>query len=135
MRWCLVMMAAGCAGLPDVTTVDALQDGDVLATLAPADVDETVFTEDLPVSVTFALTFDETMSLPSARDHVRIEDEDGGELDVDLDARLERIEVTPSDALEPGRNHTLVVDAAGEDHSGTAMLSGYRLSFYTAEER
>lgn len=134
-RWSQVVVtgiASGCAGFPDVTTVEALDQSGVVATLAPTD--EAAFTDDLPTHVSFALVFDETMALPSARDHVHIEDEDGAEVDITLDARLERIEVSPTERLAAGLNHTLVIDAAVEDNSGNEMLSGYRIAFYTEEE-
>lgn len=45
---------------------------------------------------------------------------------------LQTVSVVPQRPLAPGENHTLVVEAAIEDNSGTAMLGGYRIAFFTA---
>ena len=124
-------VAQGCS-VPDVVGIDAV-DGDVVASLNPDEVEETVFEDDLPVTVSFDVSFDETMSLPSARDNIWIEDAEGVELDVDLEARLQTITVVPSGPLEPAQNHTLVIQAAIQDNNETSMISGYRVAFFTAE--
>jgi hypothetical protein len=123
----------GCAQLPDVVRVDAVQGDTSLADIDPNAVDETVFDLDLPIDVAFDVVFDETMQLPSARDHVRVEDQEGDAIDVDISARLQTLRVTPWELLEAGQNHTLVIEAAIEDNSGTTMLEGYRIAFFTAE--
>jgi ribosome biogenesis SPOUT family RNA methylase Rps3 len=133
MRWWTVAVAAGCSSFPDVVLVEALVDGEAVDELDPHAVDELVFADDLPPGTTFRVTFDETMSLPTAREAMWVEDADGVALAVAVDARLQEIEVAPVDPLEVDQNHTLVVESSVQDNNGNAMLSGYRVAFYVAE--
>lgn len=135
VRWAIVGLGfvGGCAQFPDLVKIDALQGDGSVADLDPHAVDETVFEEELPVDVWFDLAFDETMNLPSARENVFIEDQEGVQLEVDLSARLQTLSVVPSEPLEPAQNHTLVIQAAIRDNSETSMISGYRIAFYTAD--
>jgi hypothetical protein len=129
---CLLPLAA-CGSIPDVLVIEAVQGDDVVSTLEPQEVEETVFQEDLPADVTFRIEFDETMKLTSARENIWIEDQEEGELPVAVDARLQMLTVSPQEPLEAGQNHTLVIESAIQDNNGTAMLSGYRVVFFTEE--
>jgi hypothetical protein len=124
---------AACGSIPDVLVIEAVQGDDVLSTLEPQEVEETAFEEDLPADVTFRIEFDETMKLTSAREHIWIEDQEEGELPVQVDARLQMLTVEPEETLEGGQNHTLVIESAIQDNGGTSMLSGYRVVFFTEE--
>lgn len=134
MRTLWLVAVAGCAQYPEVIDFEAQQDGDKLDAFDPREVEELVFSDDLPVDVSFLVTFDETMTLPSAREGIWIEDADGVALDVELEARLQAITVLPQEPLVAGENHTLVVQSSVADNSGAEMLGGYRVAFYTEEE-
>ena len=128
----LALFGIGCGGIPEVVQIDALDGDAIVATLADGIANDDVFTNDLPNTVSFDITFDETMALPSARENVWIEDQDGGQLSVDIDGRLSVISVFPTGPLDPGENHTLVMKGGLEDNSGRALITGYRIAFFTA---
>ena len=128
----VVGLVGGCITVPSVVQIDAADGDSIVATLDPGDVKETAFNVDLPTGVVFDVTFDETMDLPSARENLWIEDQEGQVIGVEIDARLETLTVTPTSTLAAGQNHTLVIGDDVSDINGIEMLFGYRVAFYTA---
>lgn len=130
----LAIFGMGCGQLPEVTQIDALEGESVVATIADDVAGDAVFEEDLPVGVSFDVTFTKPMSITSAQEHIWIEDETGGKVDVEIDGRLSVLTVIPSAVLAPESNHLLVIEAGTESSAGKSMLSGYNIAFYTAAE-
>ncbi len=127
-----VVLSAGCT-VPSLIQIDALDGEDLVASLSPGDVTETVFDVDLPTDVLFELTFDETIALPSARENLWIEDQEGQPYNIEIEARLQTLSILPG-SLAPGENHTVVIMDDLEDNNGTERLFGYRIAFFTEPE-
>lgn len=127
-----VLLGIGCADRSEVVRIKALDGDEVIDSVYPTEPGELVFSEDLPVDVAFEIEFSETVSLPSAREAIWLEDQESNPLAVELTARLQDVGVIPVERLAAGQNHTLILAGEITNVEGDTSSIDHRVVFFTA---
>jgi len=142
----MVMMATGVSALfllcgcpgdlqwPEVMLIEVYDGDELVTSVEPSNSTDTTIMVDVPPSASFVVHFSEPMALDSIEERVGIFDAYFEEYDLDIDQRLDTITIsTDRCRLEPGLNHTLIINDGIQDTTGLATVMSYVINFYVEE--
>lgn len=119
---------------PEIDAVRVEHDGKVVSEIEPQAGTDTTIGEDVPPDAVLVVEFSEPIDLSSAREKITLEDADGNQVDIDVEARLGELSITPTAGMEPMLNHTLNLERGILDTSGGSLSQTLRVNFYTGAD-
>ncbi len=117
---------------PEVMLIRVEDAGSIVAEIAPSGVSDTTITEDVPLTASLVIEFNEPINLGTAEERIRLTDTSGAEYVIELKQRLTEITVSPAGMFDPEINHVLAIDKDIEDTSGEKTDRNLKVNFFTA---
>lgn len=117
---------------PEVMLIRVEDAGMVVAEVEPSGVSDTTITEDVPLTATLVIAFNEPINLSTAEERIHLTDTSGGEYTITLKQKLTELTVAPEGMFDPEVNHVLAIDKDIEDTSGEKTDRNLKVNFFTA---
>jgi hypothetical protein len=117
---------------PEVMMIRVEDAGQVVTEIAPSGTSDTTITDDVPLTATLVVEFNEPINLKTAEERVHLTDTSGGEYTVELKQKLTELTVTPEGMFDPEVNHVLAIDKDIEDTTGEKTDRNLKVNFFTA---
>lgn len=117
---------------PEVMNVRVEDAGSVVAEIEPSGTSDTTITEEVPLTATLVIAFNEPINLATAEERIRLTDTSGGEYAITLKQKLTELTVAPEGMFDPETNHVLAIDKDIEDTSGERTDRNLKVNFFTA---
>ncbi len=126
----LGILSTGCGDAmgPILQSIDIKENGTVTQSL---DIDRggsNFFAEGVAPGAVLQLNYDEPVDQQSAEDKISLRDEDGSDVNLDVDVGLVDIEVLPAQPMLAG-NHVITIKKGVQDAAGNPTVRDYNITF------